>query len=202
MSMKLFRTAALIVAISSLVTPVKADVTWILANVPFDDGGLLNGTFTIGAGGYLNGSPWSLTTTAGLILSGDSYVPNINAFNNYPTQTVVEFISSTQGYFGELQITFANPLTSGFKDPILGGTGNASFECNGWGCPTFTANGVVPAGFFTNSNGSSGTIRYIDGGFAVVSSVPELSTWAMMLIGFAGIGFMAYRRQRKVLPAV
>jgi hypothetical protein len=35
----------------------------------------------------------------------------------------------------------------------------------------------------------------------VTSAVPELSSWAMMLIGFAGIGFMAYRRQRKVLAA-
>jgi hypothetical protein len=31
-----------------------------------------------------------------------------------------------------------------------------------------------------------------------VSAVPEPATWAMMLIGFAGIGFAAYRRSRKV----
>ena len=29
------------------------------------------------------------------------------------------------------------------------------------------------------------------------SAVPEPSTWAMMLLGFAGVGFMAYRRSRK-----
>jgi hypothetical protein len=29
-----------------------------------------------------------------------------------------------------------------------------------------------------------------------VSAVPEPSTWAMMLLGFAGIGFMAYRRKQ------
>ena len=29
-----------------------------------------------------------------------------------------------------------------------------------------------------------------------VAAVPEPSTWAMMLLGFAGIGFMAYRRSR------
>jgi PEP-CTERM motif len=28
-------------------------------------------------------------------------------------------------------------------------------------------------------------------------AVPEPSTWAMMILGFAGIGFMAYRRSRK-----
>lgn len=34
-----------------------------------------------------------------------------------------------------------------------------------------------------------------DGGS--IPSVPELSTWAMLLFGFAGIGFMAYRRKSK-----
>jgi len=33
-------------------------------------------------------------------------------------------------------------------------------------------------------------------------AVPELSTWAMMLIGFAGIGFVAYRRTKKHLAAI
>jgi hypothetical protein len=32
---------------------------------------------------------------------------------------------------------------------------------------------------------------------ASVTAVPEPSTWAMMLLGFAGIGFMAYRRKSK-----
>jgi hypothetical protein len=35
---------------------------------------------------------------------------------------------------------------------------------------------------------------------AAVAPVPEPSTWAMMILGFAGIGFMAYRRKSK--PAV
>nr|WP_283807286.1 PEPxxWA-CTERM sorting domain-containing protein [Bradyrhizobium lablabi] len=26
--------------------------------------------------------------------------------------------------------------------------------------------------------------------------MPEPSTWAMMILGFAGVGFMAYRRKR------
>jgi hypothetical protein len=31
----------------------------------------------------------------------------------------------------------------------------------------------------------------------ISSSVPEHSTWAMMILGFAGIGFLAYRRKSK-----
>jgi len=31
----------------------------------------------------------------------------------------------------------------------------------------------------------------------VVTGVPEASTWAMMVLGFAGVGFMAYRRRNQ-----
>jgi hypothetical protein len=30
-----------------------------------------------------------------------------------------------------------------------------------------------------------------------VGGIPEPSTWAMMILGFAGVGFMAYRRSLK-----
>jgi hypothetical protein len=33
---------------------------------------------------------------------------------------------------------------------------------------------------------------------SVTSGVPEPSTWAMMILGFAGVGFMAYRRKSKL----
>ena len=32
---------------------------------------------------------------------------------------------------------------------------------------------------------------------AAVSAIPEPSTWAMMMLGFAGLGFLAYRRPRR-----
>jgi hypothetical protein len=35
------------------------------------------------------------------------------------------------------------------------------------------------------------------GDFVETPAVPEASTWAMMILGFAGVGFMAYRRSRK-----
>jgi hypothetical protein len=34
-----------------------------------------------------------------------------------------------------------------------------------------------------------------------VSGVPELSTWAMMLAGFAGLGFVGYRRNKAAASA-
>jgi hypothetical protein len=34
-----------------------------------------------------------------------------------------------------------------------------------------------------------------------IASAPEPSTWAMMLAGFAGIGFLSYRASRKTAAA-
>jgi hypothetical protein len=42
----------------------------------------------------------------------------------------------------------------------------------------------------------------VDRVWAQVALVPEPSTWAMMLIGFAGIGAMAYRRRKSAMLAV
>jgi hypothetical protein len=38
-------------------------------------------------------------------------------------------------------------------------------------------------------------------GLTAVDAVPEPSTWAMMILGFAGLGFMAYRRRGAALAA-
>jgi hypothetical protein len=36
-------------------------------------------------------------------------------------------------------------------------------------------------------------VKIVDFGFA--TAVPEASTWAMMILGFVGVGFLAYRRR-------
>lgn len=38
---------------------------------------------------------------------------------------------------------------------------------------------------------------YLDDVSLNVAAVPEPSTWAMMILGFAGVGFMAYRRRNQ-----
>jgi hypothetical protein len=48
--------------------------------------------------------------------------------------------------------------------------------------------------FFSLDPGQNGVNGFLGG---PTGAVPEPSTWAMMLIGFAGIGFMAYRRKSK-----
>jgi hypothetical protein len=47
----------------------------------------------------------------------------------------------------------------------------------------------------------AGNISFIDNGTATVAGfapgVPEPSTWAMLLLGFAGLGFAGYRTRQK-----
>jgi hypothetical protein len=60
-----------------------------------------------------------------------------------------------------------------------------------FGSTAVTANGINDlghiVGFYTNADGN--TIGF-------ETSVPEPSTWAMMLLGFAGLGFLGYRKVR------
>jgi hypothetical protein len=45
------------------------------------------------------------------------------------------------------------------------------------------------------SNGAGLTADFDN--IVATAAVPEPSTWAMMILGFAGLGFMAYRRKSK-----
>lgn len=59
-----------------------------------------------------------------------------------------------------------------------------------------SGNGGTPALFsvdITNAAGETGPI----GALTFTNGVPEPSTWAMIILGFAGIGFMAYRRKNQ-----
>ena len=53
-----------------------------------------------------------------------------------------------------------------------------------------TTGGAETLSFISNDEGAYGGVL----GGVTISAVPEPSTWAMMIFGFAGLGFMAYRR--------
>jgi|SRR5271156_7003702 len=71
----------------------------------------------------------------------------------------------------------------------------------------FTATGsggTFPFPIAVGASGTSGTYTEVFGPFPVhgtvsytlTAAVPEVSTWAMMLLGFAGLGFAGYSRGR------
>jgi len=90
---------------------------------------------------------------------------------------------------------------------------------DGWGDPfTYALNGTPAAqsysldtgggGYNSNPGYQSAYSAYVsDHGVNLVnyafvaSGVPEPSTWIMMLLGFAGVGFAGYRRTKKSMSA-
>lgn len=59
------------------------------------------------------------------------------------------------------------------------------------GSAAVTANGINDSGHIV------GFYAAADGSTLGFATVPEPSTWAMMLAGFAGLGFMGYRKALK-----
>lgn len=112
--------------------------------------------------------------------------------------------------------TRVNGLTAfGLMSVLLDGVVLDSFDFVGPGTSTtlrdtldFTTN--LTAGQHTiqlqatriYAPGAGVTSQYFDNvSLDVVTPVPEPSTWAMLILGFAGVGFMAYRRRNSATLA-
>lgn len=88
-------------------------------------------------------------------------------------------------------------------DALVGrGSGN-SFAAYCAGCSladqqaALNASAAYPGFDFTFTGQYSLGDSTGSGTFNVTSAVPEPATWAMMLLGFAGLGFLAHRKSRK-----
>jgi hypothetical protein len=78
----------------------------------------------------------------------------------------------------------------------LGGTGSGYMETTSAATSGFAYTSESPTDAFWDCQGCGGAVAF-EANFAAVAPVPEPSTWAMMILGFAGVGFMAYRRKSK-----
>lgn len=90
--------------------------------------------------------------------------------------------------------------------------GNSAVPLDGWGLVFGVGDPIAPnldtqTGFAYGFNpwngayllaGPNGAYLLDSGTSTFTAAVPEASTWAMMLIGFAGVGFTAYRRKRNL----
>ncbi len=155
--------------------------------------------------------PFDVSATLDATANGDHF--NITGISGTVTQNGTAFA-----------ITGLIPAPSdpgnlfGFDNIILANAGGAPYSLDNGGIG-FYASGVF--NFYTpgnpNSNvdpyatfniwgngGSSGTLgttasydanTEFKGTYSLNAAVPEPGTWAMMILGFAGVGFMAYRRR-------
>jgi outer membrane lipase/esterase len=113
----------------------------------------------------------------------------------------------------DLGTLIAAAMNQALAARLIGETGVSTFDIFALG----TAIGTNPAAFgFTNVTDACGALqaancdlyefwdgihptaaahRAIANSFLSVAAVPEPSTWAMLLLGFAGVGFVSYRRK-------
>jgi hypothetical protein len=158
---------------------------------------VLNGPITVGAGGFSHDYTVfkQLTqggfSTASNTINGDVLVQITgNAISVTMNGQVQPFELETQiSGIGGASFMITNDVDS--AGGILAGVNQELFH-------SFTDHSVDFATFYLGfqpgtSVNQTETLTFGD----VTSAVPEPSTWAMMIVGFAGLGFMAYRRKSK-----
>ncbi|HEY1926327.1 MAG TPA: PEPxxWA-CTERM sorting domain-containing protein [Caulobacteraceae bacterium] len=159
------------------------------------------------------GQPWNWGTTAGVggVPAGLSSWGNpglgdgeINGYNGSipATDFFVSFLTSEEGTYIRED---PSPMVGGYDEE----TRFTSCNTSGGGCVAWTpvydpavnpleVNFIAPAGtelvkgdfYFVNVVFTTGNLTGGDAGFSAVfsSTVPEASTWAMMIFGIAGVG--------------
>ncbi|MGA2871884.1 MAG: PEP-CTERM sorting domain-containing protein [Verrucomicrobiota bacterium] len=173
-------------------SPAKADVVGIFDFSTTYDGGTLNGdplsgtmTLDVGAGGVVDSGT--------LTISGIG-LPGVLTMGLAPPSPPASAFQASGGLelFGNDNVfpITANGITFGTGAPgsLAGGftlqflLGGEFDECSG----TTVCGAIGGPGF-------GGGAQKL--GATTISAVPEPSTWAMMILGFCGLGFMAYWRK-------
>jgi hypothetical protein len=158
-------------------------------------------TITQGVGGYnfdvqlnplynFNGNGASFDAFAFSLAAGPGTISSITSpFTAGGTNTESGFGTFTQG------LLLANqPQPSGITDLKFFVTDSQPLSASSFLLgthPPGTADATFTADIYVLGNGLTGVVGALD----PVRGVPEPSTWAMMILGFCGVGFMAYRRR-------
>jgi hypothetical protein len=181
---------------------------------PFSDGFFnepsASGNFQTFTGGTMG--PWNVIGSVDLIgtywngppvggnsvdLNGDSQGGITQTFTVAPGSYVLGFYLS--GNPDGSPNTKSVDASVGPSDPIYQFTtaldGNHNLTYTFETLDFSTTGGPVTLSFLSQDAGPYGAVV---GGVTISAAVPESSTWAMMILGFFGLGFLAYRRKNDV----
>ncbi|WFU18733.1 PEPxxWA-CTERM sorting domain-containing protein [Bradyrhizobium sp. CB3481] len=151
---------------------------------------------------YFAGSGAALENQLGLLVNGIS--TGLAGLNNHASAIGQSF------NFGRVEagdvLTFVDFVTgyaTWYSDPALnGGNGNHIYSTTAAAGEAFAGSPAGTYVAFEDLTFPYSDFNYFDHAFVfTVAAVPEPSTWAMMLLGFAALGYMGYRRQSKA-PAI
>jgi hypothetical protein len=116
--------------------------------------------------------------------SGTLTAAGVSSFTFEPTPT-----AQTGSFLAHDTITGV-----GLTDFMDGSGGGSIIAGTTFGSGYIMYSGLTTSEFHSSGNSLTDDVIAFT---AFEASVPEPSTWAMMILGFAGIGFMAYRRKSK-----
>ena len=157
----------------------------------------------VAIGGFTSGETVTISAT-GLTSEFDGAPPDTDAngfvsvfSSDNPGSTGTHFpgfytADPANVYLGALIGTFADAAGNIQGTPFFIGTGPINVTASG----AFLFLGINDDLYADNSGSLHVTVTADS-----ISAVPEPSTWAMMLLGFAGVGFMAYRRRSSAMLA-
>ena len=119
-------------------------------------------------------------------------------FGNWSTVATQQTSNDGLTLFGSGVSGFGNDiLSTGFFSTNNAGTLGTLFSALQTGSVNFYLNDVDPFdNFYDFKQGVEGSLINVGTGPVVVPGVPEPSTWAMMLVGFAGLGYVGHRRRK------
>ena len=124
---------------------------------------------------------------------------NVQQTVNSAGDLVFNLLNSTLAGLGPFALA-NGVVVSDLHFGLAPGSNGAYFATQQGNCPN--GNSCRLAGEWTNpdpNNGNSpGIVSTLNIYADFTAPIPEASTWAMMILGFAGVGFMAYRRRNQV----
>jgi hypothetical protein len=144
-----------------------------------------------------------VTAVGSFDANGASIVSGSGTFTFPPAAGAGSLVPGS-GQLGVLTFDNAFPIDSA-AGILFQGTTDTNFLFNifaptgsslGVGTQAALASATDGGSFLTGSQGFAGVCsNCVAAGTLTIAAVPEPSTWAMMILGFFGVGFLAYRRK-------